>query len=44
MGRGMHSNNKQCGWGTVGISWARFQFADFISGLKKWEGVSHHFN
>ena len=45
VGREMHSNIKYlCGWGAVGIAWARFQLVDSISGLKSGRGVSHHLN
>ena len=33
-----------CGWGAVGITWARFQLFDFISGLKSGRRASHHLN
>ena len=39
IGREMHSNIKySCGWGAVGIAWARFQLVDSISDIKKREG------
>ena len=45
MGREMHSNIEYlCGWGAVGIVWAKFQLVDSKSGLKSGRGVSHHLN
>ena len=40
MGKEMRSNIKYlCGWGAVGIAWARFQLTDSVSGLKSGRGV-----